>query len=182
MRQQIGINSPAVMLFPKIAQALEVNKVLGDEAVKRIVIAINKDILPDVKYEDYLLEHECWEVYIKLKEGFNLNATDTADSKLSFLERKRPAHRYSCYREFLLASKDNKADEYLEWWKNFYKQDRERVDQMSEVELASLRPVYEQVDDIKLEIKRLIDNNQGIKEWAYQKVKEGSKEKLSIYA
>jgi hypothetical protein len=182
LRQQIGINSPAVMLFPKMAQALGVNKVLGDEAIRRIVIAINKDILPDVKYEDYLLEHECWEVYIKLKEGFNLNSADIADSKLSFLERKRPAHRYSCYREFLLAAKDNKEDEYLEWWKNFYQQDRERVEQMSDLELASLRPVYGQVDDLKLEIKKLIDNNQGIKEWACQKVKSGLEEKFTMNA
>lgn len=53
--EQIGINSHAVMLFPKMAQSLKVDKILGEESLKKIVIAINHEILPDPKYADYLL-------------------------------------------------------------------------------------------------------------------------------
>lgn len=182
LRNKIGINSPAVMLLPSMAKSLGVENILGGGSENKIVIAVNKEIVPDQKYVDYLIEHECWEVYIKFKEGFNLKSADVADSKLPILDRIRPAHRYSCYREFLLASKDNKEDEYLNWWKEFYQKDRDRIDNMSETDLLELAPVYGpgSVDDLKLEVKKLIDNNQAIKEWAYNKVKSTVGKELSL--
>ena len=180
LRQQIGINSPAVMLLPKVAQALGVNRVLGDAAMEKIVIAVNQEILPDPEYADYLLEHECWEVYIKYKEGFNLATAEQTDSSLLLLDRRRPAHRYSCYREFLLATKTGKADGYLKWWQDFYQQDRERVAAMSEIELSKAAPAYGPTNNLKSDIIKLIDSNQAIKEWAYQKAQETQGRELAL--
>lgn len=54
---------------------------------------------------------------------------------------------------------------------------------MSETDLTRLIPVYGQSEDLRSEVKKLINNNQAIKEWAYQKVKADKKESLktSIY-
>jgi len=170
VRDHIGVNSPGMVLYENFSRQLGLDKVLGEETIKGFLIAIDHNSVPDKDYLKYLLEHESWELYIRDKEGFNLKRVEDADQTLPFLEKTRPAHRYSCYKEFQMAYQDGRADAYLEWWDDFYNRDLTRVENLSEAELARIAPAYGHPADLKGTIKEFIEKNRAIKHWAYDKV------------
>lgn len=180
LRDLSGIDSPAVMLYQNTAKMLKVDEVLGVNILDNFVILVDKEVVPDSCYPNYLKEHEGWEIYIANKEGFNMRNYEREDARLPLLERNRPTHRYSCYREFKMANADGKAEEYLKWWRDFYKQDLERVENLSEAELLKIAPAYRTDMPTREAIKELIQKNQSIKEWAYNKVLENPTQEESF--
>lgn len=84
------------------------------------LVFVQKDIFPSEDFKRYVIEHEYWEIYINTKNGFNLFKNTDKDKYQPPQEQERFAHKFSTYKEFLMAEREGRLDEYIKWWEDIY--------------------------------------------------------------
>jgi hypothetical protein len=159
-----GINSPAFV------------------NTRKKMIAINKESVPDQDFLDFFVEHECWEAYLAdnwheyyLVDAEIFYAGQDAQKekflKMPLVQRKRPAHCYATLKEFEVAKKAGKLDQYMAWWRDFYQRDLDNIAQLPEDEIIRISKYYKVVDNHQEAILQFIRQNRQIKEDVYKKLK-----------
>lgn len=165
-REHWGIGSPACNLpkrffdehpYPEVLPEIE-----GD-----VLVAINRDSVPNPDLVRYLIEHEHWEAYVRRR---HLKEADSEDFKRPILERKRPAHRFAIRKELQLAEAEGRLDEYMEWWREFYQADIERIRGLPDEEIARISKNYGEGSNNREMIIHLIQSNLRLREEAYKKI------------
>jgi hypothetical protein len=119
----------------------------------------------------YLVVHEQWEFYIYGRpRGLNLHKKDDADALLPIGERERPSHRFAILKELRCAEADGKLDAYMQWWRDYYQADIERIRRLSQEEVDKILVNYGVSDGNREPIIERIRKNMQMREETYQKV------------
>lgn len=137
-----GIQSPAFVLYENFFPNHPYPSILPKKTESGLYIGVNSEILPDKRYRNYLSSHEWWEHYIRTRPEGNLLAEDERDYGLPILQRKRPAHRFAVLREFQLAQNEGTLSQYMDWWRKFYLNDKERITRLPEAEIINFLANY----------------------------------------
>jgi hypothetical protein len=170
IRKYWGISSPAFIIPKRSFSNISDPGLIPENIQGDFAIIINKDCANDPDFVRYITEHEHQELYIFQKEGFNLKDITNYDNRLPLLERNRPAHRFATYQEFKMAEHEGKLDEYMEWWRTFYENDMELIENMEQTELEKILSNYNTGKDGRESILMLIRNNMNLKEEIYNKI------------
>ncbi len=169
-KEHWGIDSPACILYKNFFDNHPSPELIPSDIKGEMLIAINKDAVPDQDFIKYLRLHEYWEHYMRAKEGFNLMKSDEKDYSLPILERKRPSHRVAIFKELQAAKADNKLEEYMEWWRKFYKEDEDRINSLEDDEVERISLNYSPDGGGRETIVEFIRSNLQIRERVYKKL------------
>lgn len=164
-----GVNSPAFILSEDFLETHPYPDSIPND-IDRVLIAINGESVPDPDYIQYLKTHEYWELYITSKDGFNLGRQTENDFHLPIIEQERPSHRYAILKEFQAAEKDGKLDEYMQWWREYYQADIERIQALPEEEIQRISKHYGDKGSDRNMIIQFIQKNLGLKESVHHKI------------
>lgn len=132
------------------------------------------DNVPDKDYIGFLFSHEAWEDYIANKSGFNLSRDETMDKRQPIGQRKRSAHRFATYKEFLEAKSKGKLEEYYRWWEGFYVNDIWAIRQLPNRQIKEIGKNYIQNgnENPRECIINFIKSNWNLKRQIYEKVRQ----------
>ncbi|MBI2552147.1 hypothetical protein HYW17_02510 [Candidatus Uhrbacteria bacterium] len=165
-----GVNSPA-FIYPKGAFRFNpYPETLPTDIQGDILIAVDRESVPDPDYLKYLVKHEYWEIYIERKRGFKLQTQEALDRQLPIIERDRPAHRFATLKELEAARADEKLDAYMAWWQEFYRTNIEQIRRLPEGDIARISSHYGPHATREMIIRRIKDNLI-LKEELYERVK-----------
>ena len=168
-KERFGVNSPACVI-PRGLFKRYPHPEIFPLNIKKYLIAINRDSVPDPDFIKYLEIHEHWEVYTAKKIGLNQQEEIIADYPLPIFEQKRPGHRFAILKEFKAAEQDGKLDQYMQWWRTFYQTDIEQIRTAPEEEIQRISKYYGTNGGDRNTIIQYIQNNQKLKEDTYNKL------------
>ena len=165
-----GIDSPAMLIRFPFGNYPRKDLIPKDIQYCNDVILINGGVATDADFIRYLQEHECWESWLG-GPGGRLTSAESYDRALPVPERRRPAHRVAVLKELRLVNSEDRLDEWIEWWRKFYKSDIERVKHLPREAIERITANYDQFQGSRFAVIRLIQRNRQIREDIYRKVK-----------